>query len=117
MATWNATELAEGVLIQLGVLAAGQSATAEDTKVVTDSWNSIHPQLRRFGLAPFALAVIPEEFQEPLVKYVAGQVSAKFGLAGAREATVMREGMRGWTQIQEQVSADRTVLPTRPDYF
>lgn len=117
MATWNATELAEGVLIQLGVLAAGQTASAEDTKVVTDTWASIHPQLLRFGLAPFASTAIPVEFQEPLVKYVSGQVSAKFGLTGAREATIMREGMLGWTQIQEQAGADRTILPVRPDFY
>lgn len=117
MATWNATELAEGVLIQLGIVGAGQTPSAEDTKVVTDAWNSLYPQLQRFGLAQFASTAIDEEFQEPLVKWVAGQVYTKFGFTGAREASIVRDAVLGWTQIQEQAGADRTVVPVRPKFF
>lgn len=117
MATWNATELATAVLKRLGVLAAGQTAEAEDAKIVTDAWNSVYPQLRHHGIAIWASGAIEEEFQEPLEKYMAAKVYSSFGFSGAREQTILREGLEGWRVLQEMAGADRTTLPINPYYY
>jgi hypothetical protein len=117
MATWNETELANAVLTQLGVLASGQSAAAEDAKVVTDTWSSVYQQLRRHQLAPFSSSAIDEEFQEPLAKYMAGQVYVKFGITGPREQSISADAMRGWQQLQEQAGSDKSVSSVRPRFY
>ena len=117
MATWTAADLADAVLKHLGIVSAGQSAAAEDTAIVTSAYTSLHPQLRRHSLAPWGSGAIEEEYQEPLTKYVAGEVAIKFGFSGGRLAEFKAEGREGWRQMQEQASADRTNVPVRARYF
>lgn len=117
MATWTAAQLADAVLKHLGIVGAGQSAAAEDTAIVTSAYASIYPQLRRHSLAPWGSGAIEEEYQEPLAKYVAGEVAIKFGFSGARLAEFKADGMDGWREMQEQASADRTELPVRARFF
>jgi hypothetical protein len=117
MATWTAAQLATAVCKRLGVVGLGQTAPAAYTSAVTDAYNSIYPQLRRHGLAPWASGAIEEEAQEPLSRYVAGEVASRFGLTGGTLAEYKADGIRGWQQLQEQASGDRTSLPSRPIYF
>ena len=117
MATWTSAQLATDVLKRLGVTGAGQSASAEDSAVVTDAWVSIHPQLRRLGLAPWGSGAIDEGAQQPLSKYVAGEVYGYWGFTGAREAQIVRDAATGFSQLTKQAAADRTALPVRPRFF
>lgn len=117
MATWSASQLGTAVLERLTILAAGQTAAAEDLKIITDAWASIYPQLRRSGIALWPSTAIAEEFQEPLAKYVAGKVYSHWGFTGPREQTILREASIGWNELQEQAGTDRTYTSIRPDYF
>lgn len=117
MATWTASELANAVLKRLGIVGAGQTASAEDAAVVTDAWTSLHPYLRRHGLAAFTSGAISEDAQVPLEKWVADQVADVFGFTGERRERIKQAGNEGWRQLQEVHSADRTFLPSRASYF
>jgi hypothetical protein len=107
MANWTAANLANAVLIRLGVLASGQTAEPEDSNIVTDAWESIYPYLQRHQLVPFTAGAIEEEYQEPLSKYVASKIYGNWGITGAREATILRDGNNGWIELQE-VALDHT---------
>ena len=116
MATWTAAQLATAVLRRLGVTGAGQTASAEDSAVVTDAWTSLHPYLRRHSLAQFGAGAIEEACQEPLAKWVAGQVYQHWGFTET-EAQILRAADEGWRQLREAQSADRTPLPGRAKYL
>ena len=117
MATWTSIELATAVLVRLGITPSGQSADARHVVDVSKAWDSIYPQLRRLGLAPWGAEAIEPEYQEPLSKFVSGEVYGLFGLTGAREATILRDAATGWRQIQEQSSADKMTVPVRVKYY
>jgi hypothetical protein len=80
MANLTKAELRTRVLQHLGVLAVGQSASAEDAELVDESIDAAHDRLRKFGLVPFATSAIPTWAQTQLRNYVAGDVFRSFGL-------------------------------------
>ena len=117
MATWDEAELANEVLRELGIVGRGQTAGAEDTEIVTTAFTSIYPQIRRQGLAPWPAAAISEGAQQPLAKYVAGQVASRFGFSGPSLAEKKLIGEEGRIELQEQAAGDKhTVTPKFKDY-
>lgn len=105
------------MLRRLGITGSGQSAAAEDADIVTDAWASIYPQLRRFGIAPWDDEAIEEEAQEPLSKYVAGQIAMQFGFSSGRLAEIKAESIEGFRQLREQSSSDKHPVRHRPEWF
>jgi hypothetical protein len=113
VATWTAAQLADGTLRALGIVGAGQVASAEDTALVAAAYVSAYPRLRRLGLAPWASATISEEAQQPLAKHLAGEVAVAFGFTGDRLAALKMEAASGWAQLQEVAAGDRHMAPKR----
>ena len=113
MATLTQAELRNRILEHLGVKAAGQSASAEDSGLVDEALESSHSILRKFGLCPFALTAIPDWAQPGLRDYVAADVSPAFGKAVdviATKAVAERE-------LSRQLARHKSELRTMPDYY
>ena len=113
MATLTKAEIRDRVLEHLGVLGAGQSASAEDAAVVEEAIDAAHDQLRKFGLAPYATTAVPEWAQPLLRDYVAGIVGHAFGFGDAHlggKALAEREMAR-------QVALQKFPLRVKAQYY
>lgn len=86
MATMTRSEMIDKVLQDIGVLAAGQSANAEDADKVGKAADGAWAELRTLGLAPFATSAIPEWAQSGFGDYVAADVKPSFGIPMSNQA-------------------------------
>lgn len=113
MATLTKSELRDRVMHHLGVLAVGQSASAEDAALVEEAIDAAHAMLRKFGLAPFATSAVPEWAQVPMRDYVAGAVGKSFGFgdAFAQGAAIAER------ELARQASGYKHALPVVAEYF
>ena len=98
MATKTRSQMVDLTLQRLGVLAAGQNATAADSALVGSVVDSIHDQLRKRGLAPFATSAFPSWAQAPFAKILAEEVAPYFG----KQMPGRQDGER---DLAEQMSA------------
>lgn len=94
MATKTQAEIAALVLEALGVKAAGQNASAEDTTAASDAVAAAHARLRYEGKAPFALTAVPEWAWIPLRDFVGRDLANTFGIAGERLQSVLASAAR-----------------------
>ena len=109
--------LSTRILQHLGVLAAGESATAEDHQLVREALTGAHAQLATRGLVPFELDEIPEWAQLPLRDYVAYQLASSYGIMGERLQMLAAEHLRGLAELRVQMAAHASALPVRARYF
>jgi hypothetical protein len=117
MATLTKADLRARVLEHLGVLAAGQSAGAEDADLVDEAIDAAHARLRKFGLVPFATSAIPEWAQISLRDYVAADVAQSFGLGGPRLAEFKGAQRVAERDLARQVAGYRHPMRIVADYF
>ena len=79
MATRTLAVEATEVLKRLGVVGQGQDPSAEDQAKAAAAVTSAYRQLRNRGLAPYPSSAIPEEFWDPLARYVEAGLAPEFG--------------------------------------
>lgn len=79
MATRTLAQMATEALAYLGLIAQGQSASAEDQLKAENATTAAYRQLRRRGLAPYASSAFPEEHWDTVTRYVAAELGPKFG--------------------------------------
>jgi hypothetical protein len=117
MGAWTEADLAAAALRRLGVLASGQSATAEDAADVIASWESIHQNLRTEGLAPFAVNSIPVEAQHAVSHIVADANAGDFGVTGDRALLLQKDAADGMSTLRREYTAPTKRLPVHARYF
>jgi hypothetical protein len=117
VATWTSADLAEAVLRHLGILGAGQSASPEDTAVVTDAWPSLFRELRERGVAPWREEAIGVDAQHAVKKWVAAEVMDPFHLDPAVEDRVRAAGERALQKLYLMARSHRTTRPIRVKYY
>jgi len=112
--TITRTELLSEVLEDIGVLAIGENASAEDNAKVLSKYKFIHAYLQKNDLLPFDDDdPIPEEYVQPLVFATGAAVSMAYGI---------QSDMNGAIELAEamihKINKDYTgVQPTRFDDF
>lgn len=107
-------ELATAVLKRLSVIGAGEEAEADDQAVVEEAIDSIYPQLRKLGLAPYAVSSIDEWAQRPLIKIVAADIGPEFGHRDPMKNEL--EHKKGMRELRRQMIANRRNIPTKADF-
>lgn len=117
MATLAKSEVADRALEAIGIKAAGQSAAAEDANRAQESVDSVYQMLRKEGLAPFAVATVPEWAQPALIHLVAFDLAATFGLSGDRLQSVSSLAQKGHSDLATQVFGKRHPAPIKAEYF
>jgi len=117
MADWTKTQLADKTLEYLGVKAAGQSASAEDNALAQEVAQSVYEQLRKTGLAPFAISAVPEWAQMQLKKIIAADLCGNFGISGQRRVEYMQDKMAGIRELAVQCAGYKHPIPVRAKYF
>lgn len=117
MATYTRQRLVRDCLIEIGVLDPNESPAAEDYEAADSIAQQRMEGLYEEGLIPFDLdGVIPARFMRPLVKVIASELMAAYGVQSRAELTLARsaEGMRELWQLRDQTQVD---TPTKAQYF
>lgn len=83
---------------------------------MTSIYTSVHAGLRIRGLADFAISSVPDEYQEPLVKFLAGKAAGEFHFSGQRLQDKKLEAMEGLRELQI-LHEDRAIYDTATDFF
>lgn len=117
MATWTQAEWATASLVRLGIVAAGQAASAEDQTLANDKAGQIYPQLRRKGLAPFAVATIPEGVQDQLEAILAYKLTPHFGITPERKAIFAAEARQAMHELAAFLASDKHQTPIEVEDF
>lgn len=115
MADKTRAQMIDHVLKRLGVIGAGQSASAEDTDLVGSVLDTVHSQYRKRGLANFAISAFPDWAQEPFAKLVAAEAAPHFGLRG--DVSIIGDGREGERQLAEQMQGRRHPIRVRTRYY
>ena len=113
--TMTKAELATAVLRRLAVIGGNEAADASDLDVVTDAIDSIYPQLRKLGLAPFSVDSIDSWAERPMVKIVAAEIGPEFGHTDPMKNEF--EAKKGRQELAEQMTAQRRRMPTKARFF
>lgn len=86
-------ELKERVLIRLAVLAAGESAVADDTELVGTRYAAVHDMLITEGLVNWTPTDdIPDWAELPMIAMVAAVCAHEFGVIGQRFSELQQQG-------------------------
>ena len=117
MATWTTAEWATASLVRLTIIGAGQTASAEDQLLAVSKANSLFPQLRRRGLAPFDADVIPEAAQDALEAMLADKLASSFGVTGERRAMLILEAKQAKIDLAAWIASEKPRLPIEVDDF
>lgn len=104
-------ELAPRVLRKLGILAVGQTASAEDQELALQKLKAVHASLKADGALRWTLGEIPDFAEEPYVMMAAYLAAPEFGLAADPSAW-----MFGLSEIQSGVRL-RSIGPVCAEYF
>lgn len=111
MATATKRELGPRVLRKLLVLAAGESASADDLELVYEKLDSVHAALRTRGLLRWTINSVPDYAQEPYVLMAAFLAAPEF--QRAPDVSMWASGMR---EIETAVALPNAGT-TRAEYF
>ena len=110
-------DLVEAALTKLGILAAGQTADAEDFEAVDDEVEPLLEWLEKAEILDLEdPEEIPLEFFQPLAVLLADRAALEFGLAGIPmgQATPAVAGTP--TPVQKAIDDIRLVNYARPTY-
>lgn len=99
---YTQAQLRDRVLQELGVLAAGETATAEDAELVEDVICAVHAMLRREFFVDWQLDSIPPEVIEPLMAVNAARLAGRFGLSTERRRELLAFGVQGMSDLATQ---------------
>ena len=101
------------MLQKLGVLAAGETAAAEDSSIVTTAITNCLAELRNDGaLAAYTTSSIPDYLFEGLAFYVMPSVAMEFGRPPDPSARDM-----GLTMMRTAISNRRIRAPTQSVFY
>jgi hypothetical protein len=118
LATHTLAQLRNRVLMELGVLAAGETATAEDAAVVESVAGAVHAMLAREVFLDWSLAAIPQNVYEPVAAVVAARAAGQFGVTGPRLQELVGLAAQGMGDLQTQTQArDHSTAPIPATYF
>ena len=114
MDDWTRADLIDNVLTRLGVKAAGEAATAEDSNTVGSASDGVHKKLQGEGLAAFELSAIPEWAQTDVSRLVCAEVAEVYGLDVKKYLALAGEAKRS---LRTQQSRTGHKLPIRACYY
>lgn len=110
------SELVSAVLRRLRVLAAGETADANDADLVGEVYDSEYQQLKLLGLVPFDSNAVASWAERPLVRYIAAEVGPEFGHSNEMENQAKKD--RALRDLRTQMARQRSrPLPTKAEYF
>jgi hypothetical protein len=118
-------ELRDAVLMEVGVLAAGESAAPEDAAVVTAKYALLHDTLTQRDMTSWdASDDIPDDVAQSVVLMVAHLCASPFGVPPQRAAELLQLGALDLPQpslaerqIRRAMAEKYVSTPAKSEYF
>jgi hypothetical protein len=86
----TSTDLALRVMQELGVVAAGETPSAEDSTLIVSEYYLAQQELEQRNIGAWDVEAIPEAYFVPLAKFMAARVAVMFGAPAADEEMALR---------------------------
>ena len=96
-------DLRTAVLKRLGVLAVGETPSAEDAATVEATIDRVHAELQADGIAYWPVNATPDGVSEPFIYLIAAYIAPEFGIPAGDAQPFMRR-LRSLTSIQADLS-------------
>ena len=110
-------DLVNAALANLGILAAGQTADAEDFEAVDDKVEGLIAWLEATEILDLEdVEAIPQEFFNPVAVLLANDAALEFGLPGIPAAQTTPAVAGTPTPVQKAIDDIRLVTYGRPTY-
>lgn len=111
-------ELRDKVLQRLGVLAAGEIASAEDAALAEDLLRGVHAELEVLGIALWTLDDVPDYAVGAVIRMALPEVGPSFGVVSVN-GLPLDEGYREMAiRRLRELTADRVPsVPGTAEYF
>lgn len=100
--TYTQAQLRDRVLQELGVLALGETATAEDAELVESVICAVHEMLRKEFFVDWSLDEIPSNVIEPLMGLNAARLAGRYGLSAERRRELLAFGVQAMSDLATQ---------------
>lgn len=118
-------ELRIAALQEAGILAIGESASAEDNQLVADKYTALYDMLLTEGLVAWAAtAAIPDYADIPVTMMLAAAIAPAFGIEGQRLADLRTGGALNLPQpsiaermLRRQLAKNYVAHPVKNDYY
>lgn len=110
-------ELAERILQNLGMLAAGETADTADAVLVEEAITGAHARLQTNDLAPFELTAVPEQSQMAMINYVSADLAGFFGISGERLQVILAKKSEAMRELRKQAEVKKPPIPVKATYF
>lgn len=123
------TEIKHAALKEIGVLAAGESADADDFELATERYDALYEMLAGDSLVSWALTEdVPAYAELPYIKMLAFELSGPFQLPPQRVAELRAMGALhlspkdggpsyAETQLRRQIVGKYVSVPAQSEYF
>lgn len=111
------TDIRNRVLKKLRVLAAGESADADDAAVVDAAVAEKHEQLINRGLVAWDVDSVPPYAVGPFVTIVAAECCDEFGVPEGRTVRLVAQGQLAEQELAKQVAGPRADEPVTGTFF
>jgi len=105
------------ILKNMGVLAAGETASAEDASDVEEMIDLAHATLRERGIALWDVDLVPDEVSLPLAQFVSGLMRDTDFVAAGKEQSIATNMVIGIEELFRLTSIKATSSPVKAEYF
>lgn len=117
MTAYTKAQLRDRVLQELGVLAVGETATAEDAALVETTIDDQHAMLEREIFLTWTTATIPDTVIEPLTVVLAARLAGRYGLPADRRQELLGLAAIAMGEVRTQVQAETDTAPVPAVYY
>lgn len=110
-------QIRNDVLEEIEVLAAGETASAEDAATVERKIDQVHAELDALELVSWPISAVPDSIVMGYVMMVAERCKNSFGINPQKAAELVGSADRGIRHIRKQVSPGWSGGPTTFEEF
>lgn len=117
MTAYTKAQLRDRVLQELGILATGETATAEDAALVETTIDDQHAMLDREVFVTWVTSAIPDTVIEPLTVVLAARLAGRYGLPADRRQELLTLAALAMGELRTQVQAETDTAPIPAVYY
>jgi len=105
------------ILKNMGVIAAGETASYEDAADVEEMLDLVHASLRERNIALWDLSAVPDEVALPLAQYVGGLMRDTDFATDDKKQSLAQNMVIGLQELFALTSVKSSSQPVKAEYF
>ena len=117
MATKTRAEMIARILENLGVVAAGQTASSEDSTLAGEALDGVFERRKKLGHVIFEISAVPEWAQSLLVDIVSENLIGQYKIGPERAPEIRASARMAEMEFAQQVQRVKAAGPVETYYF